>query len=141
MQLQINVVTLGVIDMPRSRRFYEALGWNASKSSTERFTLFKSKGCMLALYGLQALAEDADVAPDGKGFRGVTAACNVRTKDDVAKVLDAALAAGGKVARSARDVFWGGHSGYFHDPDGHLWEVAWNPKWKLTNDGLVEINS
>ncbi len=141
MQLRINVMTLGVTDMPRSRRFYETLGWSASKSSNEHFTLFKSKGSMLALYGVIALAEDAHVAPAGDGFRGVTAACNVPTKDDVAKVLDMALAAGGRIAKAAQDVFWGGHSGYFHDPDGHLWEVAWNPHWKLTADGLVELDS
>lgn len=125
--------------MPRSRRFYEALGWAASKSSNEQFTLFKSKGCMLALYGVKELAEDAHVKADGKGFRGVTAACNVATKDEVAKVLSMAESAGGFVAKTAQDVFWGGHSGYFQDPDGHFWEVAWNPHWKLNADGYVEL--
>lgn len=127
--------------MPRSRRFYEALGWKASKSSNEHFTLFKAKGCMLALYGAQALAEDAHVDAQGTGFRGVTAACNVRAKSEVSQVLERARAAGAEITKPAQDVFWGGHSGYFKDPDGHLWEVAWNPHWTLGPDGLVELES
>lgn len=140
MNLHINVMTLGVTDMPRARKFYEALGWKASKSSNEHFTLFKAKGCMLALYGRDALAEDAHVPAAGSGFRGVTAACNVREKGEVSVVLAKAAAAGAKVVKPAQDVFWGGHSGYFQDPDGHLWEVAWNPHWKLNADGLVELD-
>lgn len=141
MNLRINVMTLGVTDMQRSRRFYEALGWTASKSSNESFTLFKSKGSMLALYGAAALAEDAHVSPDGAGFRAVTAACNVPSKEDVAKALELARLAGAKITKPAQDVFWGGHSGYFQDPDGHLWEVAWNPHWPLNADGLIDLDS
>lgn len=137
----INVMTLGVTDLARSRQFYEALGWKASKSSNEHFALFKSKGTMLALYGRAALAEDAHVPESGQGFRGVTAACNVRTKEEVAKALEMARAAGAEIVKPAQDVFWGGHSGYFRDPDGHLWEVAWNPHWPLDANGLVVLES
>jgi uncharacterized glyoxalase superfamily protein PhnB len=141
MRLAINVITLGVSDMPKARRFYEALGWQASKSSNESFTLFKAKGSMLALYGAKALAEDAHVEAKGSGFRAVTVACNVREKAQVAEVLEHARSAGAEITKPAQDVFWGGHSGYFKDLDGHLWEVAWNPHWKLDADGLVELES
>jgi len=136
---RINVVTLGVTDMPRSRKFYEQLGWVASSSSNEHFTVFRPQGCALALYPMTLLAEDATVKPEGHGFRGVALAQNVPTKGDVKMALDAAVAAGGTVKKPAQDVFWGGHSGYFADPDGHLWEVAWNPHWRLTPDGMLEI--
>lgn len=141
MRLRINVMTLGVTDMKRSRRFYEALGWTASRSSNEHFTLFKAKGCMLALYGAASLAEDAHVSSRGTGFHAVTAASNVPTKSDVAKALELARAAGAEITKPAQDTFWGGHSGYFKDPDGHLWEVAWNPHWTLDADGLVVLDS
>jgi catechol 2,3-dioxygenase-like lactoylglutathione lyase family enzyme len=136
---RISVVTLGVTDMPRARAFYERLGWRPSASSNERFTLFRSKGVLLALYGAEALAEDATVPPGGEGFRSFTVAQNVARKEDVATGLARAVAAGGKLVKPAQDVFWGGHSGYFADPDGHLWEVVWNPHWPLGPDGGVEL--
>lgn len=141
MDPRINVVTLGVSDMPRARRFYQALGWRASASSNESFTLFRSKGVLLALYGCDALAEDATVeARDPRGFRGVTLARNVASKELVAQALADAVAAGGTLVKPAQDVFWGGHSGYYADPDGHLWEVAWNPHWTLLPDGGIELS-
>ena len=77
------------------------------------------------------LAEDAKVPAEGTGFRGVTLAHNVRRREEVSEVLALAEAAGGKITKPAQDTFWGGHGGYFSDPDGHLWEVAWNPDWEL----------
>jgi len=95
---------------------------------------------VLALYGRAALAEDAGIADTpAPAFSGVTLAYNTRDKDEVAQVLAAAVAAGGTLLKPARDVFWGGHHGYFTDPDGHLWEVAWNPYWTLTEDGAVRL--
>ncbi len=85
----------------------------------------------LALYPRAALAEDAGIPAEGSGFSGITLAHNVRSKTEVAPLLAQAGAAGGTIIKPAQDVFWGGHSGYFADPDGHLWEVAWNPFFKI----------
>jgi uncharacterized glyoxalase superfamily protein PhnB len=96
---------------------------------------FQAGGVALALYPRAALAEDAAVGAAGVGFRSVTIAHNVRAKEDLSAVLAEAQAAGGQVVKPAQDVFWGGHSGYFADPDGHLWEVAWNPFLPLERMG------
>jgi uncharacterized glyoxalase superfamily protein PhnB len=93
----------------------------------------------LSLYPRVALAEDAEIGAEGSGFRGLTLAHNVRLKEDVGVVLAEAEAAGGRIVKPARDVFWGGHSGYFADPDGHLWEVAWNPHLPLGDDGALHL--
>ena len=134
----ISVVTLGVADLARSRAFYEAMGWVPSKSSNDSFTLFTSSGgSMLALYGRQALSEDAGVPHEGSGFRGVATSMNVGTRESVAAVLEQAVRCGGSLVKAAEDVFWGGHRGYFADLDDHLWEVVWNPLWEILDDGRV----
>lgn len=139
MEPRISLITLGVVDMTRARAFYEALGFVASSTSTADVTFFPAGGAVLGLFGWDPLAQDAGVHPSGDGFRGVTVAHNVRAKDDVAIVLSAAEAAGGRIVKPAQDVFWGGHHGYFADPDGHLWEVAWNPFFPLAADGTVVL--
>lgn len=88
---------------------------------------FMLNGSWLSLYPWNALAEDATVSKKGGGFRGITLAHVVSSKEEVVEVLNQAVHAGGKLVKQAQDVFWGGYSGYFADPDGHLWEVAWNP--------------
>jgi catechol 2,3-dioxygenase-like lactoylglutathione lyase family enzyme len=133
------VITLGVADVARSRRFYEALGLKAAPSPNEHIAFFDTGGIILALYGQGALAEDATVDGRGSGFRFVTIAHNVRARADVAERLAAAERAGALIVKPAQDVFWGGHSGYFADPDGHLWEVPWNPHWTLDDDGRVRL--
>ena len=100
---------------------------------------FKTKGAVIGLYPRALLAEDATVNPEGSGFAGITQAHNVRAKEDVAQLLQIAEAAGGRIVKPAQDVFWGGHSGYFADPDGYLWEVAWNPGFPLSADGEVQL--
>ena len=97
------------------------------------------RGTVLGLYGWAALAEDAHVEADGTGFRGVALAHNVRNREDVARVLAEAEAAGATIMKAAQDVFWGGHSGYFADPEGHLWEVAWNPHAPLDDEGFMQL--
>lgn len=139
MEPRISLVTLGVKDVARARRFYERLGFRASSASNEQVAFFQAGGMGLGLYGWDALAEDAQVASAGAGFRGVSVAQNVRRKEDVAAVLAEAEAAGGRIVKPAEDVFWGGHSGYFADPDGHLWEVAWNPGFALAEDGALKL--
>ncbi len=134
----LNVVTLGVTDLDASRRFYEALGLRPTSSSGEGISFYKlGPSLLLALYPWAALAEDATVAAEGSGFRGVSLAHNVTSRERVDEVLRAAEAAGGTIVKPAQEVFWGGYSGYFADPDRHLWEVAHNPHW--VSDGRVEI--
>jgi catechol 2,3-dioxygenase-like lactoylglutathione lyase family enzyme len=136
---RLSLITLGVRDMARARAFYEALGFVASSASNEDVTFFQAGGAALGLFGWDPLAQDAGVPPAGDGFRGVTVAHNVRDKHEVAAVLAAAEAAGGRIVTPAHDVFWGGHNGYFADPDGHLWEIAWNPFFPLGDDGSLQL--
>lgn len=142
MEQRLSLVTLGVTDLARSRRFYEeGLGWRASGASTAEVVFFQLGGIALALWGREALAEDArlpDPGPGG-GLGGVALAHNVRTRAEVAAVLARARTAGGRVLRPAEDTTWGGCSGYFADPDGHLWEVAWNPHFPLRDDGSLRL--
>ncbi len=143
MEQRLTLVTLGVSDLARATAFYEALGWVRSVRAVEGAAFFQLGGIALGLYPRAALAADAgldaaDAAAPG-GFSGVTLAHNARTKEAVDTLLDEAVAAGGRLAKPAEDVFWGGYSGYFADPDGHLWEVAWNPGFPLDADGNVSL--
>lgn len=139
MEPRISLITLGVADIARARRFYETLGWKASSTSNEHVAFFQLGGLCLSLFGRAALAEDAHLAEAGSGFRGVALAQNARTREEVDRILDEARAAGATVPKAAEDVFWGGYSGYFADPDGHLWEVAWNPHFTILDDGTIRI--
>ncbi len=139
MEPRVSLITLGVDDLTRSRAFYEALGLRASSASQGDIVFFQTGGLALSLYPRAALAEDATIAAEGSGFRGITLAHNVRLKEKVGAVLAEAEAAGGRIVKPAQDVFWGGHSGYFADPDGHLWEVALNPHLPLGEDGAVHL--
>jgi hypothetical protein len=139
-EARINIVTLGVANIGTSRNFYEVgLGWQPSSASQGDIVFFQLGGIVLGLYPRDLLAEDASVSATGNGFRGVTLAQNVRNKSEVAEVLLAAEKAGGSIVKPAQDAFWGGHSGYFADPDGHLWEIAWNPFFTLNAHGELEL--
>ena len=138
MEQRLSVVTLGVADLDRSRRFYEALGWRRGNRHAE-VVFFQLGGIVLSLFSRERLAEDATVPTEGAGFSGITLAQNVRSRAEVEQVLAEAERAGGRVVKPAQDVFWGGYSGYFADPDGHLWEIAWNPEWELAPDGAVRL--
>ncbi|HTL53014.1 MAG TPA: VOC family protein [Planctomycetota bacterium] len=139
MDARLSLVTLGVSNIGRSRAFYERLGWQPSNAGNEHVVFFQLNGCALALFGRAALADDAQVKNDGTGFDGVTLAYNVRKKEQVGAVLKEAARAGARIVKPAQDVFWGGHSGYFADPDGHLWEVAWNPFFPLDRKGNLSL--
>jgi len=139
MEQRLNVVTLGVADLERSRRFYEeGLGWRRGNDHAE-VVFFQAGGAVLALYPRHLLAADAGVADDGRGFDGVALAHNTRTREEVDAVLAEAAAAGAKLLKPARDTSWGGYAGYFVDPDGHAWEVAWNPDWTVEAGGSVSL--
>ncbi|MBU0800056.1 MAG: VOC family protein [Alphaproteobacteria bacterium] len=136
MQQRISLITLGVRDINRAKAFYDALGWVAvDVDNPDAPVPYNVTGMTLALWSWDALAADAGVSATGSGFRGVAIAHNVRTREDVAVVLSAAEQAGGTIIKPAHDTFWGGHSGYFADPDGHVWEIAFNPFAPLGPNG------
>ena len=140
MEPRISLITLGVADMVKSRAFYENLGWQSGSQSNSDVTFFQAGGMILGLYGRAALAADAGVTDSTPGFSGIALAYNGRDKAEVDAVLAEAVAAGGTLVKAAEDVFWGGYSGYFADPDGHLWEVAWNPSFPITSDGTITLS-
>lgn len=134
MEPRISIITLGVADLDRSTRFYrDGLGL-PKRDASDGIAFFETNGVWLALYPREALAEDATVSSDGAGFPGFTLAHNVGSKEQVHAVLEQAVQAGAQLVKPAQDVFWGGYSGYFADPDGFLWEVAWNPHFPLGVD-------
>ncbi|QDU37370.1 Glyoxalase-like domain protein [Maioricimonas rarisocia] len=139
MEQRLSLVTLGVSNLNRSREFYERLGWSASASSTDDVVFFQLGGLVLGLYAREALAEDAQIDAAGSGFGGIALAYNGRSREDVDAVLAEAQNAGARILKPARDVFWGGYSGYFADRDGHPWEVAWNPGMTITESGQAML--
>jgi catechol 2,3-dioxygenase-like lactoylglutathione lyase family enzyme len=141
MEPRLSLVTLGVTNIARARRFYETLGFVASNPNNESVTFFPAGAVVLALFGRRDLAEDATVADGAPGFSGVALAHNVRSEAEVEQVLAEAAAAGGRIVKAAKRAFWGGYSGYFADPDGHLWEVAHNPDFPLDAEGRVQLPS
>lgn len=135
MQPRLSFVTLGVEDVARARGFYEALGFKASAASNPSVTFFDAGGVVLSLFGRKALAADALVKSGRPGFSGVALAHNVGSEAEVDRVLEEAVRAGAKLLKSGQKAFWGGYSGYFADPDGHIWEVAHNPFFPLDAAG------
>jgi predicted lactoylglutathione lyase len=138
---RISIITLGVSNLEKSYKFYTALGFPTSKKPEDDIIFFKTDGVSLALYPLEQLAKDIspELSPIRSGFSGVTLAHNTRSKAEVDTVLELAKKAGGKIEKAAQDVFWGGYSGYFSDPDGHLWEVAYAESWEFNEDGSLVI--
>ncbi len=141
MEPRISIVTLGVEDLERSLKFYrDGLGLPTTRKAESGVVFFQTGGTCLALYPYEELAKDVSeefLVPKGK-FTGITLAHNVRTREEVDAVLKQAEAAGAKIEKPAQDVFWGGYSGYFSDPDGYLWEVAWGA-FSFREDGSLVI--
>jgi uncharacterized glyoxalase superfamily protein PhnB len=140
MEPRLTLITLGVGDIGRARKFYEALGFKAGAASQESVTFLHAGGVVLSLWGRAALADDAGIGDSPPGFSGIALAHNARSEADVDAALAEAVAAGAKLIRPAAKTFWGGYAGYFADPDGHLWEVAHNPYFKLDADGRVALD-
>ncbi|HEX3244620.1 MAG TPA: VOC family protein [Chloroflexota bacterium] len=142
MEPRITLITLGTRNLERSVRFYrDGLGWKRSSvgEETNEVAFFHTGGCILAVWLREALARDVGVPDDGTGFAGFSLAHNVRTREEVDRVLKTVERAGGSIARPGKELDWGGYAGYFADPDGHLWEVAWNPGFPILEDGTVDL--
>lgn len=140
-QACLSLVTLGVADLNRSIAFYETLGFARKAQSIEGVGFFQAGACAIGVFPTDELAKDANIAFKdlSPAFRGVSLAWNCRSKAGVDAALDRAYRAGATIQKPAADVFWGGYSGYFFDPDGHLWEVAFNPVFPLSDDGRLML--
>ena len=143
MEPRISIVTLGVADLERSYNFYHrGLGFPTTRLPSSGIVFFQTGGTCLAIYPLEELAEDIDPAmPTARSrFSGITLAHNTRSRAQVDDVLAMAALAGGKIEKAAQDASWGGYSGYFSDPDGYMWEVAYSNDWQFNPDGSLVID-
>ncbi|MGV8840042.1 MAG: VOC family protein [Bauldia sp.] len=140
MEQRVSLVTLGVADLDRAAAFYErGLGWRRG-SNNDGVVFFQTPGMIVALWPRADLAADAGLAPEGSGFSGIALAFNARDRAEVDAVLAEAVAAGAKLLKPATETVWGGYAGYFADPDGHVWEVAHNPFWRIDAEGRAWLN-
>ncbi|WP_299656622.1 VOC family protein [uncultured Tateyamaria sp.] len=139
MDQRVSLITLGTRNMDRLAAFYEALGW-VRVDSPDGVIAFDLIGQTLGLYPLQALADEIGLPVSELGHGATTLGHNVPNREDVAPLLARAEAAGAKILKPAQDVFWGGHHGYFSDPEGHIWEVAHNPFSPLGPKGEFQWN-
>lgn len=135
---RVSLITLGVRDLAAARAFYARLGWEEAQGA-EGAAFFQMQGQVLGLYGLADLAADQGRAAADLGTGAVTLAQNFGSPAEVDAAYAAALAAGGRGLKAPAPVFWGGYSGYWADPDGHVWELAHNPQWPLLPDGRLVL--
>lgn len=136
---RVTLITLGVADLAASRAFYARLGWTEHGESQPGVAFYQMHGAVLALFGLADLAADQGRPAAALGVGAVTLAQNFATETEVDAAFEAALRAGGIALKRPEKVFWGGYSGYWADPDGHVWEVAMNPFWPLADDGSLTL--
>ncbi len=140
MEQRVSLITLGVADLLRARRFYLALGWLPVSEIAEDVVFFQAGGMVLGLWDRTRLAADSGV-PDPGGWGGITLAHNVGSPEEVNRVIAEARGAGATISREPAETSWGGYSGVFLDPDGHPWEVAHNPFWPIAEDGSIQLSS
>ncbi len=136
---RLSIVTLGVSDLATSIAFYKALGWRRSTASNDGISWFALTGSAIGLFPLAELAADANVPLGRGGFGGITLAINLESEALVDSAIGTALAAGGTITKAPVHTDWGGYSGYFADPDGYPWEVAFNPFFPLGDDGGLRL--
>jgi uncharacterized protein len=136
MRQSVSLITLGVSDYSRAKAFYEAIGWSAAMD-IEETAFFQANGVVLVLWSRDNLAADMGVPDDGASWGGIALAHNVGSNEEVDRIVEEASAAGGEVIRTPAPTFYGGYAGAFRDLDGHVWEVACNPGFGLTDDGSV----
>lgn len=138
MEQRLTLITLGVEDLDKVRSFYqEAFGWEPLENSNEDIVFFQLNGIQLALFGREALADDATVPARGSGFKGFTLAHNLRSEEEVDALFSELEAKGAKIVKKPHKVFWGGYSGYIADPEDNLWEIAYNPHMTYDKFGNV----
>ncbi len=135
---RVTLITLGVHDLPRARAFYAALGWSPAEEA-DGISFYQMNGLVLGLFGLQALAVDQGRPDASLGTGAMTLAQNFSTEAEVDTAFELAMSAGATELKRPEKVFWGGYSGYYADPDGHVWEVAMNPFWPLADDGSLTL--
>ena len=135
---RVTLITLGVRDLPRARAFYAALGWSPAEEA-DGISFYQMNGLVLGLFGLQALAADQGRPDASLGTGAMTVAQNFSTEAEVDTAFELAMSAGATALKRPEKVFWGGYSGYYADPDGHVWEVAMNPFWPLADDGSLTL--
>jgi uncharacterized protein len=138
MEQRLSLITLGISDLERARKFYEALGWTSGAAPDDDVVFFQAGGMIVALWDRAKLAEDSAVT-EGSGWGGITLAYNTRSAKEVDDVIEEARAAGATIGREPGETFWGGYSAVFIDPDGYPWEVAHNPNWTIEADGSVTL--
>jgi catechol 2,3-dioxygenase-like lactoylglutathione lyase family enzyme len=136
---RVTLITLGVADLAAARAFYQRLGWVEHAQSQPTVAFFQMHGALLGLFPLKELAKDQGRPGAKLGVGAVTLAQNYPTEAEVDAAYAAALVAGGNAVKAPEKVFWGGYSGYWADPDGHIWEVAMNPFWPLAEDGSLTL--
>lgn len=141
MTAPISIVTIGVEDVARSRRFYEeGMGWPVASDSGDEIVFFNLPGAILAIYSYEDLAEETGLPMTrGLGFGGITLAQNFKSKEEVDQVMETARSAGALILTPPVDRHWGGYSGYFADPDGYPWEIAWGPDFEFNEDGTLRL--
>ena len=135
---RVTLITLGVEDLDRAKAFYDALGW-VETERTDGVVFYQLNGLVLGLFGREALAQDQGRPGAPLGTGAVTLAQNFPTEMEVDVAFTAAIDAGATELKKPQPVFWGGYSGYYADPDGHVWEVAYNPFWPLADDGSLTL--
>ncbi len=142
MEQRLSMITLGVADLERAIAFYQdVVGWKAAPGPSE-IAFFDLGGLVFSLYPLDAMAKDMNAARDDRvhsAYQGFALAHNARSKEEVDSIFSRLKARGATIVKAPEEVFWGGYSGYFSDPDGHCWEVAYNPHWAIGKDGRVSM--
>ena len=140
MRQKLNLITLGVVNFQKSSHFYEkGLGWKKSDKSLDDLALFDLDGIILALHPLQELADDTTLTYQSTTFSGLTISHNTKSEKEVDDILEMVAKLGATIVKPAQKVYWGGYSGYFKDLDGYLFEVAYNPFWKLDENDNVKL--
>ena len=140
MNQRLHLVTLGVRDFEKSKKFYEeTLGWKPAIASSDDVAFFQAGGVVFAIYPREKLAEDALTSAMGSGFAGFTLAHNAKSESEVDEIIADLKSKGVKIVKEPQKVFWGGYSSYFADPDGYLWEVAYNPFFPFDENGNLKL--
>jgi len=141
MQQHLHLITLGVRDFEKSKKFYaDILDWKSSNAGSDDAAFFQAGGVVLAIYQREKLAEDAMTSPEGSGFSGITLAYNARSESEVDEIIHDLKSKGVKIMKEPQKVFWGGYSSYFADPDDYCWEVAYNPFFPFDENGNLKLD-